>query len=789
MQNDKKLIISVGQSRKAINWKAVELYWSEFVQRLSVPQRSTETLAEYKRLTKSQQDELKDVGGFVGGQLNGSRRKSESVISRSLVTLDLDNIPAGQTEDILKRVEGLGCAYIVYSTRKHESAAPRLRVILPTDRDLTADEYEPVARKLASLIGIEFCDPTTFDVSRLMYWSSCCRDSEYIFTYSDKPFVSVDGILGMYGDWHNVSEWPSVPGETERLERNQRRQEDPTTKKGIIGAFCRVYDVPAAMDKFLPGIYEETSISGRYTYTAGSTVGGAVLYDDGKFLYSHHATDPAQGRTCNSFDLVRLHKFGYLDEEAKPDTPTAKLPSMKEMKNFASQDKATRLEDAKEKFGAPENEEAVLELDYDGNNKLKKTAKNIMIVIENDPDLAGKFYYDKFSERIRTKGGLPWNTEIKERSVNDADMAGLRVHLETKYGLTGISKIQDAFDTFMQKTAINTVRDYLDGLHWDGETRLDKVFIDYLGAEDTEYTRKVARLLFCSGVARIYTPGQKYDYLVVLIGPQGIGKSTFARIMGVNWFSDSLKIIDMKDKTAAEKLLGVWVVEISEMDGFCKVDSNTIKSFLSICEDRFRPAYGRHAVDKPRQFIALGTSNKRDFLTDETGNRRFLPIDIGVQKPVKSVFSEMRPAIDQIWAEAVMRWRLGERTYPDAEMERLAAAQQEDHMQEDPREGMIEEFLKIPIPSDWYTKDTTQRRAYIIGGYKTYQGETAERSKICAVEVWHECFGYPIATLTQRDTRAINAILSKLLKGWEWNNTRYGEEYGRQRGFFKSVPP
>ena len=789
MQNDKKLIISMGQSRKAINWKAVELYWSEFVQRLSVPQRSTETLAEYKRLTKSQQDELKDVGGFVGGQLNGSRRKSESVISRSLVTLDLDNIPAGQTEDILKRVEGLGCAYVVYSTRKHESAAPRLRVILPTDRDLTADEYEPVARKLASLIGIEFCDPTTFDVSRLMYWSSCCRDSEYIFTYSDKPFVSVDGILGMYGDWHNVSEWPSVPGETERLERNQRRQEDPTTKKGIIGAFCRVYDVPAAMDKFLPGIYEETSISGRYTYTAGSTVGGAVLYDDGKFLYSHHATDPAQGRTCNSFDLVRIHKFGYLDEEAKPDTPTAKLPSMKEMKNFASQDKATRLEDAKEKFGAPENEEAVLELDYDGNNKLKKTAKNIMIVIENDPDLAGKFYYDKFSERIRTKGGLPWNTEIKERSVNDADMAGLRVHLETKYGLTGISKIQDAFDTFMQKTAINTVRDYLDGLHWDGEKRLDKVFIDYLGAEDTEYTRKVARLLFCSGVARIYTPGQKYDYLVVLIGPQGIGKSTFARIMGVNWFSDSLKIIDMKDKTAAEKLLGVWVVEISEMDGFGKVDSNTIKSFLSICEDRFRPAYGRHAVDKPRQFIALGTSNKRDFLTDETGNRRFLPIDIGVQKPVRSVFSEMRPVIDQIWAEAVMRWRLGERTYPDAEMERLAAAQQEDHMQEDPREGMIEEFLKIPIPSDWYTKDTTQRRAYIVGGYKTYQGETAERSKICAVEVWHECFGYPIATLTQRDTRAINAILSKLLKGWERNNTRYGEEYGRQRGFFKSVPP
>ncbi len=772
-----------------MNWKAMELYWSDFIKRLSVPHRSTETLTEYKRLPKPRQDELKDVGGFVGGQLSGGRRKSGNVICRSLVTLDLDNIPAGQTEDILRRVEALGCAYVVYSTRKHESAAPRLRVIIPTDRDLTADEYEPVVRKIASLIGIEFCDPTTFDVSRLMYWPSCCSDSEWVFTYGDKAFACADGILEMYGDWHNVSEWPTVPGETERLERNRKRQEDPTTKKGIIGAFCRVYDVPAAMDKFLPGTYEETTISGRYTYTAGSTVGGAVLYDDGKFLYSHHATDPVQGRLCNSFDLVRLHKFGYLDEEAKPDTPIAKLPSMKEMKNFATQDKATRLEDAKEKFGVQGNEEAVLELDYDGNNKLKKTAKNIMIVIENDPDLVGKFYYDEFSERIRTKGGLPWNAEIKERSVNDTDMAGLRVHLETKYGLTGISKIQDAFDTFMQKTAIHTVRDYLDGLHWDGEKRLDRVFIDYLGAEDTEYTRKVARLLFCSGVARIYAPGQKYDYLVVLIGPQGISKSTFARIMGVNWFSDSLKIIDMKDKTAAEKLLGVWVVEISEMDGFGKVDSNTIKSFLSICEDRFRPAYGRYPVDKPRQFIALGTSNKRDFLTDETGNRRFLPIDIGAQKPVRSVFSEMKTVIDQIWAEAVMRWRLGERTYPDAEMERLAAAQREDHMQEDPREGIIEEFLKIPIPSDWYTKDTTQRRTYIVGGYKTYQGETAERSKICAAEVWHECFGNPISTLTQRDTRAINAILLKLLKGWERNNTRFGAEYGRQRGFFKSVPP
>lgn len=771
-----------------MNWKATEIFWSEFVEKLRIPQRSTETLEQYKKLSKPQQDDLKDVGGFVGGQLSGSRRKSESVISRSLVTLDLDNIPAGQTEDILKRVEALGCAYVVYSTRKHESAAPRLRVIIPPERDLTADEYEPVARKLASLIGIEFCDPTTFDVSRLMYWPSCCSDSECIFTYGDKGFVSVDGILRMYGDWKDVAQWPVVPGEAKQQERNRNRQQDPTLKDGIIGAFCRVYDVPAAIDKFLPGVYEPFGAD-RYTYTGGSTVGGAVLYDGGKFLYSHHATDPAQGRTCNSFDLVRIHKFGYLDEESKPDTPIAKLSSMKEMKNFASLDESVRLENVREKFEVLGNEDTLLALDYGENNKLKKTAKNIMLVIENDPDLAGKFHYDKFSDCVLTSGGLPWNTESKERELTDADMAGLRVHLETKYELTGISKIQDAFDTFLQKTATHAVVDYLKGLRWDGKKRLDTALIDYLGAENTDYTKKVTRKLFCAAVARVFNPGVKYDYLVVLIGAQGTGKSTFARIMGVNWFSDSLKIIDMRDKTAVEKLMGVWVGEIQEMDGFNKVASETVKSFLSSQADKFRPAYGRHSINRKRQFVLIGTANKKDFLTDETGNRRYFPVDVGVEKPIKSVFSDLRLSIDQIWAEAYARWACGESIYPDAEMEKMSVVQQEDHMQEDPREGMIEAFLKIPIPADWYTKDLIQRRTYIAGGYKTYLGDTAERNKICAAEVWHECFGYPISTLTKRETRAINAILSKLLKGWKRDNTHFGGEYGRQRGFSKNVPP
>lgn len=786
MKNNKELIISTGRSRKETNWKPEKLFWAEFLERLKSPARGTETLQEYKALTKAQQDELKDVGGFLGGRLSDGRRSNSSIVSRCLITLDLDNIPAGQTDDILRRVDGLGCAAVVYSTRKHESAAPRLRVVIPTDRDVTPDEYEPVSRKLAALIGIEFCDPTTFEPTRFMYWPSVSAGAEYVYQVYDKPFCAADGVMGMYQDWRNTIGWPQVPGESARINKSLKRQEDPTVKNGIIGAFCRVYDVPAAMAAFIPEAYTETATPGRYTYAGGTTTGGAVLYDDGKFLYSHHATDPCSGKLVNSFDLVRLHKFGELDDEAKPGTAHSKLPSFIEMCRLADRDSSVKLEAARARFPGKVQEGCevwLAQLEMNG-GELARTTKNIMLVLENDPELSGKMRYDLFTDRISIDGGLPWDKESSMRGLTDADMAGLRVYLETNYGLTGREKIQDAFDTFIRQNAVHEVKDYLNGLAWDGVPRLDSVLIDYLGAEDTPYTRKVARKLFCAGVARIYNPGIKYDYLVVLIGTQGTGKSTFARRMGVNWFSDSLTITDMRDKTAAEKLLGVWVNEIPEMDGFSKVDASTIKAFISKGVDRYRPAYGRFTVNRPRQSIMIGTSNRKDFLTDETGNRRFWPVDIGVIKPVKSVFTELEPVMGQIWAEAVLRWRMGESIYPDAEMERYAEEQQEGHRQEDPRTGMLEEFLKKPIPVDWYSKDLQTRRRIITEAY-TYQGETMERCKVCAAEVWVECFGYPLSTLTQKETRQINAMLLKLCKDWKRENVRFGTDYGRQRGFVK----
>ena len=337
--HDRQLNISVGTSRKDTSWKPQTITIGDLWDRLKSPARGVETLTQYLALKKAQQDDLKDVGGFVAGTLNGGHRKAGAVTGRDMVTLDFDTIPPYGTDGILQAVEDMGCGFCVYSTRKHMPTAPRLRILIPLDRTVTADEYEPIARHIAAQIGIHMADPTTFQPSRLMYWPSCSADGEYIFKYKDAPLIMADQILATYTDWHDFTSWPQVPGAVS-YQKLAMKQGDPDTKPGVVGAFNRAYgDVFNVMDKLLPGIYEPVDNDpNRFTYLGGSTTGGAVIYDNGKFLFSHHATDPCSGRLVNAFDLVRLHKFGDKDDAALDGTPNNRLPSYKAMCEFAVAD-------------------------------------------------------------------------------------------------------------------------------------------------------------------------------------------------------------------------------------------------------------------------------------------------------------------------------------------------------------------------------------------------------------------------------------------------------------------
>lgn len=799
MQYNRMLRISTAGGRKATHWPKSEILWSEFVEKLKTPVRGVETLEEYLALPKSRQDELKDVGGFVGGTFAGDRRKAATVEGRDLVTLDLDNIPAGQTEDILRRVEGLCCAAAVYSTRKHAGYAPRLRVVIPLDRTGTADEYEPAARKLAFLIGIGFCDPTTFEASRLMYWASCCADSQYVCKSYDRPFCSLDGLLSMYGDWHDIAQWPQVPGSEAVERRRLAKQEDPTRKRGVIGAFCRTYSITQAMEHFIPGMYEETSIPGRYTYTGGSTVGGAIVYDGDLFLYSHHATDPCSGQLVNAFDLVRLHMYGDRDSEAKEGTPASKMPSFTAMSRLALEDKQVsdlisveRLEKAKLTFQAPEAPQEYSGTDYDlswlskltkdGNGKYEKTINNAVVVLENDPLLKGRIVTDEFASCGMILGRVPWDQREEKRRWKDVDDAGFYRYVEVFYGLTGREKLDNALMIVSAQNQINDVKQYLQGLTWDGVKRLDTLLSDYLGAEDTAYTRAVMRKSLCAAVGRAVTGGIKYDYMPIFTGPQGIGKSTFLRILGKDWFSDSLTTFEGKE--AAELIQGTWINEIGELSAFTKQETQVIKQFLSKTDDIYRAAYGRRTDKYPRRCVFFGTSNDSEFLKDATGNRRFWPVDVGVHPAKKSVWGLLPLEADLIWAEAYLYWTMGEPLYLPKEIEDLAKDQQEKHRESSGKEGIILDFLERKVPSNWDSLDLQKRRIFLNGNMKLEDGVgLVSREKVCAAEIWVECFGSELKYMKRSDSTEINNILL-CLKGWERIKTprRFGV-YGQQRGF------
>lgn len=797
--------LSIGTSRTDKQWKQVDWTWPQFIEEArrhtSV---GTETHAEYMAMTKAKQDQLKDNGGFVAASLAQGRRKRGCCTSRCMITLDIDNAPAGATEALCETVKSLGCDYLIYSTRKHDSRHPRLRVILPLDRPASADEYQPLARAAAQVIDqdMKMLDPTTFEAERLMYWPSASSDSQTVFiNQAQGKALSTDALLSTYADWHDATEWPLCPAES-APKRPGGKQADPTQKQGLVGAFCRVYDVPAAIAKFIPETYTDAGTD-RYTFTKGSTTAGAVLYDSGNFLYSHHSTDPAGGRLVNAWDLVRIHRFGSMDADAQPDTPTHSLPSYAAMAELAMRDPDVyrtlsdeNLQHALEGF-TPQQEEAPDEdwhsrLEVNAKGQLLASSQNMRLLIHFDELLRGKVWDDLFAQRRKCTGPLPWDKRTEERWWSDTDDAGLRWYFESVHHITGAGKIADAVALEAQNAARDPVVDYLNSLHWDEVPRVETLFSDYLGAEDNEYTRAVARKCLAAAVTRAFHPGAKYDQVVIFSGPQGIGKSTLVAHLGQNWFSDSLTCFGTKD--ARESIRGVWLVELGELTAFDKSENEAAKQFISQREDVYRPSYGRNTVNYPRRCIFFGTSNKIEFLRDSTGNRRFWPIDTDKHPPrydIK-VLGEAnwlpQTAVDQIWAEAVEIYKSGEPLYFKGDTLELAQEEQAAHMEVDPWMAKIQAFLEKEVPADWRNSWDADRREQWANGIIADKASipTAPRDYTCVAEIWEECLSGRIERITPREQRRITACLEALPEWQKTNTVQRFAPYGRQKAWHKN---
>lgn len=786
--------ISVGESRKATNWKRETLSWDKLLDRLRTTTRTRETVAEYRRMGKDQQDAIKDVGGFVAGELTGPRRKGRCVKSRCLLTLDADFAGKEFWEDLCL-LNSFACC--LYSTHKHTPEIPRLRLVVPLSRPVTAEEYPAIARKIADDIGIDMFDDTTYQPERLMYWPSTPADGEFVFRVQDGPPLDADEVLARYSDWRDVSSWPVSSRMDTARQRSAKKQGDPRAKDGLVGAFCRAYDIDAAITQFLPETYLPCTVPGRYTYAGGSTVAGLVVYEDGRFAYSNHATDPASGLLCNSFDLVRLHRFGIQDDDTDPKIPTQKRPSFKAMLELVRTDDEVKklmtseqLAAARKEFGdgdvpgAEDDMQWATKLERDGRGKANATIDNVVLILEHDPQLRGRLAYNAMKERLVCRRPMPWQTAVDARNGTewaDPDDSALRHYLESVYQISAPQKVFDAVSIVGQRASYHPVRAYLDRLVWDGVPRLERLLVDYLGAEDTPYTRAVTRKCLTAAVARIYQPGCKFDYMLVLVGKQGVGKSYLVARLSRGWYTDSLTCVQGKE--AYEGIQGFWLVEMGELSALKKAEIEATKNFISKQVDTYRAAYGRRTVDHPRQCVFIGTTNSTNFLRDDTGNRRYWPVRLTQGQETKQLFKDLTDAeIDQIWAEARCCYELGESLFLPAELAEEATQMQEAFTEEDPRAGEVRTYLDTLLPADWAQRDTGRRRSYLCGEFGAPDG-VVQRDKVCIAEIWQECFGGDARSLDRMKTNELRAIMNRM-PGWEpLEKKAWFGPYNMQRGY------
>ncbi|ENI0827736.1 hypothetical protein ABW752_002780 [Listeria innocua] len=782
--------IAYGNSRMDKKWKNTDISWEDFCSRVKTTQRTTETVEEYRKMRKGGQDSIKDVGGFVGGHLKDGRRKKRNVLSRSMLTLDMDYGTSTIWEEISTFFPYQCC---IYSTHKHTPEHPRLRLIIPLFRDVGEEEYAAVSRMVAKEIGIDLFDDTTYEPERLMYWPSTSRNGIFVYEEKDGSILDPDEFLNKYDDWRDTSTWPVSSRQSEVLDRSLKEQADPLSKEGVIGTFCRTYSVSRAIDTFLKDIYEPSVMVGRYDYIPADSSAGVILYDD-KFAYSHHATDPASGRLLNAFDLVRIHKFGHLDDRATESTPPSKLPSFINMCEFAIQDDEVKAQFTKERMEqatidfTEDNWQTALELDKQG--KIKDTLDNIVLIIRNDSELES-IAFNKHRDGIDARDGLPW--EQMKGGWNDSDNAALKVYLSNKYGIYSPTKTKDAILAVAAERSYHPIKEYLDHLpEWDGTDRVETLLIDYFNATDNSYTRAVTRKMMVAAVARIVHPGTKFDSVLILNGPQGIGKSTFFAKLAGDWFSDSLTLTDMKDKAGPEKLQGYWILELGELAGMRKTDVEVVKSFISRSDDKYRASYGVNVESHPRQCIIVGSTNAESgFLRDITGNRRFWPVRISGDGKRKAWQMSVYD-VEQIWAETLVLYAKGEKLYLEGSDVELATNEQADAMESDEREGLVRSYLDTLLPDDWNVLSLYERRNYLNGS--EFGGEsrvgTVERTIVCNMEIWCECFGRDASAMKPADSYAIAGIMKKI-NGWNKyqgnkNGTSNFPIYGRQRCYEKN---
>jgi putative DNA primase/helicase len=804
--------------------------------------RTREKYSEYISADKMTKLNIKDVGGFIGGETEGNKRINGIRIMRQLLTLDIDT-KSPNVLDYIKRNVNFYC--IVHTTHSHNPDENRYRIIAPLSREVNADEYEALGRRIAYSIENTkseswkgLFDETTFQANRLMFFPSVSADGEYIcellnldMLAEKQPIIDVDEILSEYLDKNDIYEWfKPEKVNTEQIGKNTLQNKNPLKAKGMVGAFNRTYSISQAIEKFLPKVYTKER-NGRYTYIDGDSHGGGMILNNDTIFYSHHGTDPANLYYRSAFDLVRIHLFGNYDNQFTPEKELEekfleKTDSFKRMiefcrsipevvahsdSNISLRNKLEQQEayidehftDMEEEEPATEKEEEVDDNSWlvklDG---IKSQMAKLDIIFSKDKTVGNLFYFDTFRDNICFNRKPHWHRRFKEGiALTDKDMAHIRAHLDKVFDIRGERQIDDAIVVEADKIQKNKVIDWFDSLVWDKKPRLETFFNEFFKVPLNPFTRVAFKHWLVGAVSRIYEAGAPMDLLLIIKGKQGIGKSLFFKRLatpdfskpGDHLYSDT-KIDFNKAKDSYEQLEGVWIYEWKELAGMNMSDQESIKAFVDKTEDKFRRSYGRRNVEIKRRVAFGGSTNDNAPLRDRTGNRRFLVMDSGLEQNecyIKDQTKFSQEYRDQLLAEAIELYHSGYDIFEWTEEQlRWWERSNESNLAENDFMGRISSYLEMKRPKSWYSMSVEQMKYYMQkydfdkneNGDVMYNEEDLETAtKVCVPEIWQVALGQKDLTINRYQRDLIYQSIERL--GWKIDKTkqaRFGV-FGHQR--------
>lgn len=757
--------VMTSRSGNSTKWKNSALTLKEFKKYLGKPSIIDIKTADYHAMSNADKAVIKLRNpAFFTGYFNG-KRSNHTIETRSAIVFDIDSKFPSDFYEYMK--DNCQWSFYIYESLSSLPTHQKYRVILFLDKDIKANEYEPVARKLASdLRIIDFVDKTCYKKAQLMYSPVFFTDSDNKLNEYHKGIeskVSSKEILGTFKNVLDIAEWKTAKDEGAMHVSSEMQLGDPREKAGLVGAFCKwVESVPNAIEMFgLPYQHEHED---RYSYTLGESANGFVVYDDGQYSHSNHESDPANnGHDNNAFDLVRIHKFRELDTKDVYADPT-KAPSYKAMIDMLDNNKEFKKQwqailnaasldaimvDIDEDFSefieedvTPESKKKTKKtkkrkrinvngkmIDYNpfadteafaekwGEfvNTLertkesgipKPTRENLQKLLLKSPQFGGRIVFDEFRRCIAYVGKKQW--AIKGEEWQDHDTTSLLIFCETQGMRYSKQDINDGVRQAAMYNSYNSLRDFYEsGLpEWDGTPRIDTMFHDFLGAEDSEVNALIARKTLLGGLQRALVHGESSVHAVpILAGEQGAGKSRFWQKLCPNpdWFADSKINIGHKDGMSV--LGGSFIFELGELASLKKADVDEIKSFISSSKDKYRPSHMQYDVTIPRHNIFVGSVNGDEFLNDPTGNRRWKVV-VCQGKSTNRLNEKMtEDVVLQLWAEAMELRNAGVPHWYDESEEDMTEEVANEHVVR----GALEEVAVIAAtsykPENWELLD------------------------------------------------------------------------------------